>query len=107
MRVLRFLCLVVAGGLSIHSGRAVAQRRTTLAVDATLGAGFGKGGEFYDRQLRGARIAASLRRSGSTRVGFFPVSHLGVIVGARWIVAPRYRGDRLSVLPWSLGFRVR
>lgn len=187
MKTLRFVGFVVACGLSIRSEHLAAQGRTTLAVDATLGAGFGKGGEFYDRQLTGARVAVSVRRSSRTRVGFFgdlaidalsiasahaavcypstrggcldsypelfgstvavglitqttdriearlgvgggtfiadgtrvgaavtqadvsffPVSHLGVIAGARWIVVPRYREDRLSVLPWSIGLRFR
>ena len=163
-----------------------------MSIDATVGAGFGKGGEFYDRHLQGARIAASLRRSSLTRFGFFgelaidalsltsdhltvcypnprgagcldsypelwgatvtggltaqptdriearlgvgggafiadptgrgtrvgavlsqadvtlfPIPHLGVIAGARWIVVPRYRSDRLSILPWAIGLRLR
>jgi hypothetical protein len=164
-----------------------------MAVDATLGAGFGRGGEFFDRDLRSARIAASLRRSTPTRFGFFgelaidapsihlsgrpavcyfsprggclgsypelvgptvtggliaqrtnriearlgvgagvfiadptglrgtgvwaavsqadvtlfPVTHIGLIAGARWIAVPRYSGDRLSILPWAIGLRFR
>lgn len=40
-----------------------------MAVHATLGAGFGTGGEFYDRNLSGARVAASLRHSKPGNVG--------------------------------------
>ena len=187
MKALRCIVFVFACGLALRPERAVAQGRTTIAVDATLGAGFGKGGEFYDRSLTGARIAASLRRSSPTRLGFFgelamdalsltkdhlavcypnprggclasypelwgptvtggliaqptgriearlgvgggafmsegtrvgaavsqaditlfPVRHIGVIAGARWVVVPRYRGDKLSVLPWAIGLRFR
>lgn len=187
MKALRCIVVVVACGLALGSKRAVAQRRTTLAVDATVGAGFGKGGEFYDRNLRGARIAASFRRSSPTRFGFFgefaidalsiasghaavcyfsprggclapypelwgptvtggliaqptgriearlgvgggafvaggsrvgaavsqvditlfPMTHIGLIAGARWVAVPRYRGDRLSILPWAIGLRLR
>jgi hypothetical protein len=158
-----------------------------MAVDATVGGGFGNGGEFYDRNLQGARIAVSLRRSSATRFGFFgelaidalsitsdhlavcypsprggclasypdllgatvtggliaqhtdriearlgvgggafiadgrrvgaavsqaditlfPVTHVGLIAGARWVAVPRYRGDRLSILPWAIGLRLR
>jgi len=187
MKALRCIVVVVACGLALGPERAVAQRRTTIAVDATVGAGFGEGGEFYDRNLQGARIAASLRRSNQTRFGFFgeiaidalsigsghvavcyrnprggclpaypelwgptatggliaqptariearlgvgggvfiadgtrlgaavsqaditlfPVTHIGLIAGARWVAVPRYRGDRLSLLPWAIGIRLR
>jgi len=187
MKALCGIVFALAGGLALRPESAVAQRRTTLAADATLGAGFGKGGEFFDRNLGGARIAASIRRSSPTHLGFFgevaidalslssghfavcypnprggcldsypelsgptvtggliaqptdqceirlgvgggayiadgtrvgagvsqfdvalfPVRHIGVIAGARWVVVPRYRGDRLSVLPWAVGLRLR
>jgi len=66
-------CIVAAGvcGLALAPEQAVAQGATTVAVDATIGAGFGKGGEFYHRSLHGARVAASLRRYSPTRFGFF------------------------------------
>ncbi len=187
MKALGWIVPIVVCGLSFSSGRAEAQRRLTVAVDATLGAGTGKGGEFYDRTLAGARIAASLRRSGQRRLGFFgevavdalsinsshlsicypaqdggclasypdfwgptvtgglivqpterlearlgagggvligsptrvgaaigqadvaffPLSHIGLVAGARWVAVPRYRGDRLSILPWAIGLRLR
>jgi hypothetical protein len=37
----------------------------------------------------------------------FPFTHIGVIAGGRWIAVPRYRGDRLSILPWMIGVRYR
>jgi hypothetical protein len=184
---------MAAGGLALGPKCAAAQGRTTVAVDATVGAGFGKGGEYFDRSLGNARIAASLRPSSSTRLGFFgefaidapsmqlsgrpavcyfsarggclgsypellgstvtggliaqhanriearlgvgggvfivdptglrgvrvgaavsqadvtlfPVAHIGLIAGARWIAVPRYHGDRLAILPWALGVRFR
>ena len=185
MRPLRCIVFVVACGLALRSERSAAQGRTTMAVDATVGAGFGKGGEFYARSQQSARIAVSVRRSGPAHIGFFgeiamdaadggedllvcyfsprggclqrfpefwgptltggliaqydrfearlgvgggalssngtrvgaavsqldvtlfPVSHIGLIAGTRWIVVPRYRGDRVSILPWAIGLRFR
>ncbi len=187
MKPLRCIGFVFVCGLALGSEVAAAQGQTTLAVDATLGAGTGNGGEFFDRDLIGVRLAASLRRSGPTRVGFFgeialdalsltsahaavcypnprggcldsypelwgptltggllirstdqiearlgvgggafvadgtrvgaaviqadvaffPVRHIGAIAGARWVAVPRYRGDRLSILPWAIGLRLR
>ena len=37
----------------------------------------------------------------------FPVDHLGVVLGARFTVVPRYRHDRLTMNPVLLGLRVR
>lgn len=71
MTALRCIILVALCGLTLRPDLAPAQVRTTIAVDATLGAGFGKGGEFFDRNLTGGRIAASVRRSGPTARGFF------------------------------------
>jgi len=187
MTLPNYLILAIACELALAPKPSAAQAPMTVAVDATFGAGVGKGGEFFDRTLPGARIAASIRRSGSTRVGFFgevamdwisiasghaavcyrsprggcldsypefagptavvgliaqpihllelrlgvggaaytadgtrvaaalsqfdaalfPVTHVGLVAGARWIVVPRYRGDRLSVLPWMAGLRFR
>jgi len=166
-----------------------AQTRTSVALDAAVGSGRGKGGEFVDRQLVGARLGVSVRRwqtsrwgvfiegsmdgldlttghklscllnsrggcvpwfpdfAGPTLVGglafaradrrfelrtglggasytaadgprigafvgqidaaAFPVTHVGLVFGARWVAIPRYRGDRLGVLPWTLGLRIR
>jgi len=192
MRALCSIVITVACGLALGPERSVAQARTSMSVDATLGAGFGRGGEFFDRDLRSARIAASVRRSSPSRFGFFgelaidapsihlsdrpvvcypsgagclssypellgltvtggliaqrtnriearlgagggafivdptglrgtrvgavvsqadvslfPVTHIGLIVSARWVAVPRYHGDRLSVYPWAIGLRFR
>jgi hypothetical protein len=71
MNTLRCTLFVVACGLALAPERAAAQQRTTIAVDATLGAAVGKGGEFFDRNLGSARVAVSLRRAGPTRLGFW------------------------------------
>src|SRR5262245_41938838 len=71
---MKALCCIVAAvacGLALEPEQAVAQGATTVAVDATVGAGFGKGGEFYHRTLQGARIAASLRHTSPKHFGFF------------------------------------
>jgi len=187
MNVLRRLITIFACGFALGVERAAAQERITTAVDATVGGGFGNGGEFYDRSLQGARLAVSVRRSDPTRFGFFgelaidalsitsshvavcypsprggclasypdllgptltgglivqradriearlgvgggafvgdgvrlgavvsqadvavfPVTHIGVIAGTRWVVLPRYRGDHLTIVPWAIGIRIR
>ncbi|HEY9228536.1 MAG TPA: hypothetical protein VIP11_17915 [Gemmatimonadaceae bacterium] len=40
-------------------------------------------------------------------VGIFPFSHLGGFAGVRTIVIPRFRHDRLWMIPWMIGVRVR
>ena len=187
MRTELRVAFIVGCALALGAGQAAAQARTTAAFDASLGAGFGKGGEFVDRDLVGARVAASVRRSSPAHVGFFgelaveaisittghftvchpssrggclraypelwgptltgglivqradriearlgvgagafiadgtrvgaavsqadmavfPVTHIGLIAGARWVAIPRYRGDRLSIVPWTVGLRLR
>jgi hypothetical protein len=180
------LILAVAASVSPHGAQA--QARTSVSIEAALHAGSGKGGEFFDRDVVGARLGLSVRRwrnptlgvfaegsmdwlqlrsghvtvcylssrggclgeypefAGPTavvglvarrmnrlemraglggaayaptngpRVGavvsqvdaaVFPIAHIGLVLGARWIVIPRYRGDRLSVIPWAFGMRVR
>ena len=164
-----------------------AQQRVRVTLDATLGAGFGKGGEYRSRSIGGARVAVSTRYQRATgwspfgefsldglslgrvqgagcqlnsrgaciqpypeligattvlglaatrasrvdlRLGVgagaytadgthtgamiaqadittFPFETVGIVAGARWIVVPSYRGDRLSILPWMIGLRVR
>jgi hypothetical protein len=71
MRGLRWIAVVAACGFALRPERSLAQGRTSMSVDATLGAGFGRGGEYFDRDLGSARIAASLRRSSTTHFGFF------------------------------------
>ncbi len=33
--------------------------------------------------------------------------HIGVLLGTRYVVLPRYIGDRLWTMPWAFGLRVR
>jgi hypothetical protein len=53
---------------------------------------------------------------GHTRVGAllgqldgaeFPFEHVGITLGVRSVLLPRFRGDRLWIVPVSLGLRVR
>jgi hypothetical protein len=88
------LGLTVTGGL-------IAQR--TNRIEARLGVG---GGAFIadPTGLRGTRVGAVLSQADVT---LFPIPHLGLIAGTRWVVVPRYHGDRLSILPWAIGLRLR
>jgi hypothetical protein len=144
----RPVALLVATIAMLTPCASSAQVRTSVAMDAALGSGLGKGGAAVCyRNPRGgcldsypefagptfvAGLAAALAdhrlelRAGGgggayapadgPRVGAtvgqvdgaaFPVKHVGLVFGGRWIVIPRYRGDRLSVLPWMLGLRIR
>jgi hypothetical protein len=187
MKALGYILFLLAATFTLDAARLFAQAGGAAAVDATVGGAAGKGGEFYDRDIGGARLAVSFRRwstphvgafgelsmdwlglstghylvcyessrggvesypelsgpaailgliggtvdrrfearvgagagayaADGTRVGAvvsqvdaaaFPVAHVGLIIGARWIVVPRYRADRLSMLPWTIGMRVR
>jgi hypothetical protein len=88
------LGLTVTGGL-------IAQRANR--IEARFGVG---GGLFIvdPTGLRGTRVGAAVSQADVT---FFPLTHVGLIAGARWVVVPRYYGDRLSILPWAIGLRFR
>jgi hypothetical protein len=45
--------VLLAAGLTLAAERSEAQPRTSFAVDVTVGAGNGKGGEFFDRDILG------------------------------------------------------
>jgi hypothetical protein len=187
MQTLFRILRIAAVGLALTPVRSVAQARNTIAVDLTAGPGYGSGGEFFDRNLSGARVAASVRGSAQGRIGYFgevamdwlsitqghaavgyissrggfkdsypefmgptgvvgivaggtsrfegrlgvggaaydgngtrvgailsqvdaalfPVAHVGLVAGVRWIVVPRFRGDRLQIIPWMIGLRLR
>ncbi|MEQ1692574.1 MAG: hypothetical protein ABMA00_14895 [Gemmatimonas sp.] len=192
IRTKRALNAISASALAIALGvftpaLVTAQRLHTVAVDATVGSATGRGGDFKDPWMVGARLAASVRfgrgthlryfaelatdglalakadlpycslssrggcqrtypeftgttavvglvntrtddvelraglgagtyRASGTRVGAvlaqldvtgFFTSHVGVVVGARQVVVPRYRRDKLTIRPWMLGVRVR
>ena len=62
----------------------------------------GVGGAAYS--VAGSRVGAAV---GQLDVAVFPAAHLGVILGARFAVIPRYRHDRLTMVPVLLGLRVR
>ena len=40
-------------------------------------------------------------------IGVFPFPRVGVFAGARGIVIPSYRHDRLWMIPWMIGVRLR
>jgi hypothetical protein len=63
-------------------------------------AGFGGASYVAD----GARTGAAVTQIDAAA---FPVTHVGLTLGLRWIAVPRYRGDRLSILPWAVGVRIR
>jgi hypothetical protein len=62
----------------------------------------GLGGAAYS--VEGTRVGAAL---GQLDAAVFPAAHLGLIIGTRFAVVPRYRHDRLTMVPVLLGLRVR
>lgn len=52
----------------------------------------------------GTRVGAAI---GQADAAFFPAAHLGLILGARFVAIPRYRHDRLTMVPVLFGLRVR
>jgi len=62
----------------------------------------GVGGGAYS--VDNTRVGAGI---GQLDAGVFPGAHLGLILGARFAVIPRYRHDRLTMVPVLLGLRVR
>lgn len=62
----------------------------------------GVGGAAYS--VEGARVGAAI---GQLDAAVFPTAHLGVAIGTRLAVIPRYRHERLSIIPVLLGLRVR
>jgi len=62
----------------------------------------GVGGAAYS--VDGTRVGAAV---GQLDAAVFPAAHLGLILGARFAVVPRYRHDRLTMIPVLLGLRVR
>ncbi len=63
-----------------------------------------------------AAIGGGAYGAGGTRVGAvvthvdvagYPFAHLGLVAGVRAIVIPSYRHDRLWMIPWMLGVRIR
>jgi hypothetical protein len=44
---------------------------------------------------------------GQLDVAAFPAAHLGLILSGRFVAIPRYRHDRLTMVPVLVGLRVR
>ena len=82
-------------GPSLAAG---AVARPTTRIEVRVGAG---GGAYFNK---GSAVGGVL---GLFDVAWLAASHVGVVVGGRWILLPSYRGDRLSLAPWALGVRVR
>jgi hypothetical protein len=62
----------------------------------------GLGGAAYS--VDGTRVGAAV---GQLDAAVFPAAHLGLILGARFAVIPRYRHERLTLVPVLFGLRVR
>ena len=62
----------------------------------------GVGGGAYS--VDSTRVGAAV---GQLDAAVFPGAHLGLILGARFAVIPRYRHDRLTMVPVLLGLRVQ
>jgi hypothetical protein len=62
----------------------------------------GVGGASYT--IDGTRVGAGV---GQLDAAVFPAPHVGLILGARLGVVPRYRHDRLTMVPVLLGLRLR
>lgn len=62
----------------------------------------GVGGAAYS--VDGTRVGAVI---GQLDAAVFPAARLGLVLGARFVVIPRYRHDRLTLVPVLVGLRVR
>lgn len=62
----------------------------------------GVGGAAYS--VDGTRVGAAI---GQLDAAVSAATHLGLVLGARCAVIPRYRHDRLTLLPLLIGVRVR
>jgi hypothetical protein len=52
----------------------------------------------------GTRVGAVV---GQLDAAVFPTAHIGLVLGPRFVVIPRYRRDRLTMIPALFGLRVR
>jgi hypothetical protein len=62
----------------------------------------GMGGAAYS--VAGTRVGAA---TGQLDAAVVSAAHLGLVLGARFAVIPRYRHDRLTLLPLLIGVRMR
>jgi len=65
------VAFAAASVVAMSSRQVHAQSLRSLALDATLGGARGRGGEFYDRGIVGARIAMSMRGPQGAHIGPF------------------------------------
>ena len=62
----------------------------------------GVGGAAYS--VDGTRVGAAI---GQLDAAVFPAAHLGLLLSGRFVAIPRYRHDRLTIVPVQVGLRVR
>ena len=62
----------------------------------------GVGGAAYS--VSGTGVGAAI---GQLDAAVFPAAHLGLILSGRFVAIPRYRHDRLTMVPVLVGLRVR
>lgn len=53
------------------------------------------------------RLTALAARLLMADIAVYPISHIGVAVGQRFVSLDRYRGERLSMWPTSVAIRIR
>ena len=70
----------------------------TARIETRIGGGSGA------YSVEGTRVGAVV---GQVDAAVLPTSHVGVVVGVRALVIPRYQHDRLSAFPVLVGLRVR
>ena len=100
------VCVVASGGYCRPLYPSIAGPSASAGVLLTpltrLEMRAGLGGAAYS--VDGTRLGAVI---GQLDVAGFPAEHIGWIVGARLAVVPRYRHDRLSMIPVLFGLRLR
>lgn len=84
------------------SGPAAVIGVSTESSDQVMQLRLGFGGGAYAKEK--TRVGALVSQMDGA---IFPTSHLGMVLGARWVAVPRFRSDRLSLLQWSFGVRIR
>lgn len=73
--------------------------RPTPRIELRAGVG---GGAFHASE--GPQVGGIVvQADGTVRAS----DHIGVLLGTRYVVLPRYIGDRLWTMPWAFGLRVR
>jgi hypothetical protein len=61
-------------------------------------------GWYFTRDQANPQLTAIV---GSADIAVYPTSHIGVSLAIQQVALARYRGDRLSVRPFTIGVRVR